>query len=114
MKVWCIVLGDGRRVPMRNYVAGWRKAAELPATVWCDRTPSGWPGTAGEALREFRAGMHDRINRHLPWYGRGRKWGDDWQRAATITAAHVNTPRVLVRWLPVDLRDRLKHRLASE
>lgn len=113
MTLRCIVLGDGRRVPLRAYVAGWRKALDLPPTVWVPKTPSGWGGTAGDAVREFRDGLHDRINRHLPWYGKGRKWEGDWQRETLQAALALNTPRLAIHWLPPHLKKRFWHRLSS-
>jgi hypothetical protein len=38
--------------------------------------------TREEILGEFRDGVHDRINRHAPGFGAGRKWDSEWQRAA--------------------------------
>lgn len=75
---------------------------------------SRWPSTAREVLAEFRAGMHDRINRHLPGYGVGRKWESDWQRECIQAAGRLNTPRLCVGWLPMWLRPRFANRIASE
>jgi len=66
---------------------------------------------ASEILTALRDGMHDRINRHIPKYGEGRKWDHDWQRAAMQCANFVNTPRLIVRWVPQDLKARLAHRI---
>lgn len=108
-----IRLPNGRHVGLRAYVAAWR--------VLLRTTPDAnvrgfdyFTQTAGEVLAAFRAGLQDRINRHLPGYGRGRKWSSDWQRDAGHTARAVNTPRLIVRWAPLDLRARLAHRLTTE
>jgi hypothetical protein len=34
--------------------------------------------------------MHDRINRHIPGYGRGRKWDERYQTDLRRDAQHVN------------------------
>ena len=107
-----VTLGDGKRVSLGSYVRVWRFALGLPTGTPLSRDlQDRWPSERETVVRQFRAGMHDRISRHLPWYGRGRKWCHDWQRAATQCAAAVNTPRLIVRWVPRDLRARLQHRL---
>ena len=66
----------GRVVSLRSYVAAWRALLMVPGETrvgdWS------WHGaTAAEVLRDMRTGLHDRINRHLPDYGTGRKWSSD-------------------------------------
>lgn len=116
--VRCIVLASGRRMPLGRYVAAWRQCKAIVAAddgdTWMRETPgSEYGGTVADALRELRDGLADRINRHIPGYGRGRKWSDDWQRHALQTAHAVNTPRLIVRWAPRDLMPRLAHRLEA-
>lgn len=115
-----IILGDGRRVSLRAYVAAWKAAI---AADDCQRfrgspsDPGGWNGSYSrdDVLREFRAGMHDRINRHMPHFRRGRKWSYDWQAAALRLARDVNTPRLVVRLIgnPIarEFVSMLSHRL---
>src|SRR5690242_7005058 len=72
-----IRLPNGRRCTVATYVAAWRKLKEIPA----GSSVAGFdhfPDDAGRILRQIRAGMHDRINRHDPVYGRGRKWDSNW------------------------------------
>lgn len=112
-----ITLASGQRVGLRAYAAAWAAARALPPDARVMGAPNearGISSTAGEALAGFRRGMHDRINRHLPGYGRGRKWDADWQRAALQIAGQVNTPRLIVRWAPHDLKARLAHRLYTD
>ena len=109
----CIVLGDGKRVTLTSYVRAWKLALSLPSKTWVGRLPSGWPGAAGEAVREFRQGLHARINRHLPWFGKGRKWSDEWQWDTRRAANDLNTPRLIIRWLPAHLRARFPHRISE-
>lgn len=110
-----VTLGDGRRVTLGAYVRAWRtvRAAD-PAALFRGSPCGDWriPETAGESLRQFRAGMVDRINRHLPSYGRGRKWRDDWQHRARDVAWRMRA-RVVTRIAdcPRELRARLDHRL---
>ena len=105
-----IKLPNDRRVSLPVYVNAWRtlKAMDPSESV------KGWdhfPTPAGEILRKLRAGMHDRINRHLPGYGQGRKWDDIWQLETARAADKLNAPRHVIRWLPHWLRDRFNHRL---
>lgn len=107
-------LGWGQRCSLRAYVKWWHALKREPPHA-LSMVPGRFDGgTAAEALRELRAGMHDRINQHAPSYGRGRKWDSDWQRTAHQTARAVNTPRLIVRWVPFEFRARLAHRLWSE
>lgn len=107
-------LGHGRSCRLGVYVEGWRRARSLPPSTPVAFVPGGLGGgTVADVLAALRAGMHDRINRHLPWHGKGRRWSPDWQRAAVHAAAQVNTPRLAVHWLPPDFRRRLAHRLAD-
>jgi hypothetical protein len=113
-----IVLGSGRQVSLSEYVKGWHacKAAQ-PGTVY-SYSLTGWargmPATREEILREFDMGLHDRINRHVPGYGKGRKWADEWWWEARRIARDVNTPRLVVRWVPLEFRARLAHRINLE
>lgn len=72
--------------------------------------------TATAWLQWFRARLMEKIEAHDPttpdpfW----RKVQPEWQRDARRTADQVNTPRLIVRWVPRDLRERLKHRIAEE
>lgn len=67
MKMNTIGLPDGRHILIAEYVRSWRKLLTLPADRWV----AGWSHfgitTAGEILADIRRGIHDRINRHLPW-----------------------------------------------
>ena len=113
MSLRFITLPNGRRCGLATYTAAWRALKALPPSAHV-RGFSYFSDPASYILAELRAGLAARINRHLPTYGRGRKWSDDWQRAALQTARAVNTPRLAVRWVPVDLRARLAHRISKE
>lgn len=106
-----IVLGCSRRIGLGAYVKAWKQCLALSAETWIGRGVDGYGQNAGEALRDLRRGMHDRINRHLPDYGKGRKWDSDWQRHMTQAAHAVNHPRLIIDWLPAELMTRFAHRL---
>lgn len=115
----CMVLASGRRMPLGLYVSAWKRCKAIVAAgngaTWMRETPgSEYGGTVTDALRELRSGLADRVNRHTPGYGRGRKWSADWQRNALQTAHAANTPRLIIRWVPVDFRERLAHRIDHE
>lgn len=93
----------------------------LEVKQWFDENPDGvlrvpiWPSgtyTRQEWHAWFIDCLHNKINRNEK--KRGRKdchlWDTEMRRAAT----QVNTPRLIVRWLPKDLRGRLSHRLYVE
>lgn len=98
-----ITLGDGRKIGLGKYVAAWKACLELPANAPIGRGINGWGQTAGEALRDLRAGLDDRISRNIPEYGVGRKWSTDWQFATWNASRAINNPRLIVRWLPADM-----------
>ena len=122
----CIRLGSGRRLALDHYVAVWkgvRNAAErdvphLPLDLehpFDDRNVQ--PTTI--VLAQFRRGMHDRINRHIPHYRRGRKWDTNWQAGAERLATFVNRDHrrafhpIEWRWVPRELRRALRSRQAA-
>jgi hypothetical protein len=109
-----VTLGDGFRVGLGQYVEAWQKIKALPPGTYLPRIPNGNDGSAAEALQQFRDGMHDRINRHIPGYGKGRKWSLAWFWEAKRLASAVNTPRLVVRWAPPEFRKRLADRLEAE
>lgn len=86
-------------------------AFELEPSTPVNPCPDGWHGRASDALQQFRAGMHDRINRHAPGFGAGRKWASGWQRETMQAAARLNTPRLIIDWLPDHLRGRFAYRM---
>jgi hypothetical protein len=84
-----VTLPNGRACSLRSYCAGWRKLKTLsPDTQignWDD-----FPIEAAGILRDLHRGMHDRINRHIPGYGRGRKWDERYQADLRRDAQHVD------------------------
>jgi len=108
-----IRLGNGHSVSLKAYVAA-VKAVD-PARTY-DHGLTGWaPVTGATVLAEFREGVHDRINRHDPTYGKGRKWASEWFWDTMRAARALNTPRLRVyaSEVPMWLRERVAHRLAD-
>ena len=106
-----ITLGDGRKCGLGTYVKAWKTLLALDPSTYIGRCPDGLDGRASDALRQLRAGLHDRINRHDPAYGVGRKWSSMWQRETLQAAARINCPRLSIDWLPGHLKGRFAHRL---
>lgn len=51
-----------QRVPLGAYVAGVKLAKENPEREFKRGLTTWWPVTGAEIVRQFRDGMHDRIN----------------------------------------------------
>lgn len=98
-----VTLGCGRPIGLGRYVAAWKACRDLPENTPIGRGVDGWGQNAGEALRDLRFGLHDRINRQIPGYGVGRKWSSDWYFATWTASRALNNPRLIVRWLPADM-----------
>lgn len=113
-----ITLGDGRHIGLGRYVMAWKQCLALEPKTHIGRGIDGWGQTAGAALVDLRYGLHDRINKHIPGYGVGRKWDHDWQRAAGHLAARANSRCSMraaeSRWIAPELRARLAHRITED
>lgn len=105
-----IRLPNGRQVTLSAYVIAWRQLLEMDGTALI-RDWDYYPTEARAVLDAMRDGVHDRINRVVPWWGRGRKWESDWQRAALHCSRRVNAWRVIVR--PGDVPKEFRARLAT-
>ena len=106
----CIVLPNGNRVLVGTYVAAWRTLKTMDPQQLIAGF-SWFPTPAGEVLTEMRRGLADRINRRDPAHGRGRKWDPDWQTETWRASRALNTPRLVIHWLPPWLKARYAHRL---
>jgi len=109
-----VTLGSGKRLRLGQYVAGWKQLLKLPSgstvrgnlTSWDDAEET----STATVLRQFRQGMHERINRHIPWFGQGREWdrfGATWQFADRVNSRCI----VRVNEAPYRYRARLAARL---
>jgi hypothetical protein len=90
-----IRLGDGTRVPISVYVRAWKSmlTTDGDAIVPLDLNDAFTcraPQRVEAAVLQFRRGMHARINRHLPWHNRGRKWSAEWWFPALRVAQYAN------------------------
>lgn len=111
-RVHVIRIPNGRAVTLAEYCRSWRTLKTLDPAA----RVQGWDHfatDAGAILRAIREGVHDRINRRLPWSQEGRKWAPIWQRDMARAARELNHPRLCIHWLPPDLRERFGHRLAT-
>lgn len=107
-----ITLGCGRQVRLGAYARAWKRARSAPAGSIFERgLTSHFSVTREELLEQFRYGTNDRISQHMPGYGKGRKWDEDWQRSMLQAQWKINTPRLVLDWLPRDLQTRFAHRL---
>jgi hypothetical protein len=101
-----------RTVTLGQYLRAWKAVLASPAgSEFRYSLCSPWPASREVILKEFSEGVHDRINRHIPGYGVGRKWSSDWQREAQHAANWLNHPRLIIDWLPTWLKERYAHRL---
>lgn len=107
-----IVLANGRSVSLRVYAKAWRELTGLPRDAQI-RGFDYFAMSAGAVLDAVREGLMDRINRHIPDHGRGRKWSSDWQRMMGHAARQLNTPRLIIDWLPPELQARFGRRLRA-
>jgi len=94
-----VTLGSGKRLRLGQYVAGWKQLLNLPSgstvrgnlTSWDDAEET----SAATVLQQYRRGLHDRINRHIPWFGKGREWdrfGATWQFAGRVNSRCIIRP----------------------
>lgn len=67
--------------------------------------------TAEEWLRWFRERLDVKISSHIKGFEIGRKWDLDYQVEIRRAARALNTPRLVIDWLPADLKTRFAHRL---
>lgn len=107
-----ITLPNGRPIGLGRYANAWRELLKMDPR----RAVAGFdffPAPAGEILAKMRAGLMDRINRHDRRYGIGRKWCSDWERGMRSAAWMLNSPRLIIDWLPPELKPRFSYRLRS-
>jgi hypothetical protein len=118
-----VYLPEGRTVTLGAYVAAWKQALTAPESATCQNGFNWYPESRNEVLREFRRGLHDRINRRIPGFPgtlrprtrpHGRKLEQQWQIETYRAARQLNHPRLIIDWLPPWLHSRFKHRLRSE
>ena len=62
-----------RRVPLGVYVAGVKRAKAAPDTEFKTGLTTWWPTSGAEIMRQFRAGMHERISAGVSYQQRGKR-----------------------------------------
>jgi hypothetical protein len=99
-----------RKIGLRQYV----QAVKLAKAHKTERFSTGltcwWPCTGEDVVNQFRTGMHDRINRHLPHFGKGRKWKSIYQTELSRDCRRIRervNDRVILRQI---MTPELKHR----
>ena len=114
-----VYLSEGRHITLAGYVSAWKKALTAPAGATFEKGFNWYPESRENVLREFRRGLHDRINRRVPGFSgtlrpkstHGRKWQYEWQIETYRAAQQLNHPRLIIHWLPPWLKQRFQHRL---
>jgi hypothetical protein len=84
-----VTLPNGRSCSLMSYCSGWRKLKALSPDTRIENWDD-FPIEAAAILRDLHCGIHDRINRHIPGYGRGRKWDERYQTDLRRDAQHVD------------------------
>jgi hypothetical protein len=115
-------LPENRTVTLGAYVAAWKTVLAAPEDSTFQNGFNWYPESRKEVLREFRRGLHDRINRRIdgfpgtlkPRATHGRKFEHEWQIETYRASRQLNHPRLIIDWLPLWLHSRFKHRLRSE
>ena len=65
------IAGCDRRVTIGQYVAAIKKAKANPDAQFPHGLTCWWPCTGSEIMKQFRRGMHDRIDQAVPYSRRG-------------------------------------------
>lgn len=60
-----------KRIPLRAYVKGVKQAIQNPDAEFKHGLTCWWSCTGTEIRKQFRRGMHDRINQAIPYHQRG-------------------------------------------
>ena len=61
----------GKTISLRSYIDGIRTAKAHPDAEFRHGLTTWWPVTGREIVKEFRQGLHDRINEAIPYRLRG-------------------------------------------
>jgi hypothetical protein len=119
-----VFLPENRTVTLGAYVTAWKRALAASETAVFQNGFNWYPESRREVLRQFRRGLHDRINRRIPGFPgtlrpfpapaqSGRKWQYQWQIETYRAAQQLNHPRLIIDWLPPWLHSQFKHRLRA-
>ena len=101
-----VTLWTGQQCTLATYIQSWSAVKRMPAgqpiTLHRDI-----PRTREDILRFMADGIHDRINRNDSSFRQGRLWDAARQAEMQHFARQINTPRLVIDWVPPCLR---KHR----
>lgn len=95
----------------KAYVEAWKKALANPDKVF---KPIDWAKgsqTGSEIAQDFSKALQARINSRGKVIFRGRKYDSDWFWNMWRASKSLNTPRLVIDWLPPDLVKRFGYRL---
>lgn len=67
-----ITLGTGQVVSLKAYVAAIKVAKANPDMQFKSGLTTWWTTTGAEIMKQFRRGMHQRINEAIPYMERGK------------------------------------------
>lgn len=93
------------------YIEAWKKALNNSATYF--KHPDWTMGivTGKEWADECSKALMKRINTRGGIEFKGRKYDSDYQRSILQASIALNTPRLIIDWLPKDLEKRFAYRL---
>ena len=115
-----VFLPEGRQITLGGYVRSWKLALAAPHNAVFKDGFNWYPEDKASVLREFRRGLHDRINRRIDGFPgtlrprafpNSRKYSHEWQIETYRAAIQLNQPRLVIHWLPPWLKRRFAHRL---
>jgi hypothetical protein len=115
-----VYLPGGKHVSLSSYAQAWKTALAAPPEATFKTGFNWYPESREDILREFRRGLHDRINRRIDGFpgtlqpvskATSRKLTYEWQLETYRAAQQLNRPRLFIHWLPPWLKTRFQHRL---
>ena len=109
-----VTIARQKQVPLGAYVRAIGIAKAAPEQTFKSGLSTFWTTKGREIHEQFYEGLTDRINRRIANYGKGRKWSNEWQIETQRAARALNTPRLVIHWLPKWLLGRFGHRIERE
>jgi hypothetical protein len=67
---------NGQACSISEYVRSWKQLIIMPQTAEVANW-NWYPVTAAEIINDIRQGVHERINRHLPWFNVQNRYNPD-------------------------------------
>jgi len=69
-KAYVTLPATGKQVSLRIYVRAIKTAIAHPTVEFKEGLTCWWPCTGADIRRQFRDGIHDRINTQIPYHAR--------------------------------------------